>query len=141
MSKSVRDVMQDNVELVGPGEYISEIARKMQQRDCGSIPVGDGDRLAGMITDRDIVLRCVAQGKDPAATTARECMTPDILYIFEDTPVEEALENMGNQAVRRLVVLDENKQMVGIVSLGDLTLGCKDENRLQTSFQSIREAA
>jgi CBS domain-containing protein len=112
--------MTENVSVVGPDTRIPEVARLMRDEDIGSTPVVDNDRLIGMVTDRDIVTRVVGEDKDPRAVTAREAMSPNILYCFDDQTVEEVLENMGDNQVRRLPVVNRDKRLVGVVSLGDL---------------------
>lgn len=115
----IREVMSRDVKLVSPEDPIAKAAREMAEYDCGALPVGAGDRLVGMITDRDIALRAVAQGKGPDCPV-RECMSSEIKYVFEDDTTEDAARNMGAQKVRRLPVLNRDKRLVGIVSLGDL---------------------
>ena len=90
--------------------------------DAGVLPVGENDRLVGMLTDRDITIRAVAKGKAPDRTKVRDVMSPEIKYIYEDESVEDAAENMGTLQIRRLPVLNREKRLVGIVSLGDLAL-------------------
>jgi CBS domain-containing protein len=107
------------VHLTHPNETLVEAAKTMALLDAGALPVRDGDRLVGMITDRDIAVRGVALGKRPDATVA-EVMSREVLYCYEDQEVEEVLRNMGQVQVRRLPVLDRNKRLVGIVSLADL---------------------
>src|SRR5690348_6224788 len=118
----LRDVMTPRVECVGPDDTIQTAARTMRDLDVGTVPVCDRDRLAGMLTDRDIAIRAVAEGHDPGACRVRDVMTPDVVYCFEDQSVEEAERLMREQQIRRLVVLDRDKRMVGIVSLGDLAV-------------------
>jgi CBS domain-containing protein len=115
----VRDVMSADVRVVNPNETIQEAARIMAEIDAGSLPVGENDRLIGMLTDRDIAIRAVAQGRGPD-TSVREAMTPDIEYVFEDDRVEEVADKMSELQVRRLPVLNSDKRLVGIVSLGDI---------------------
>ena len=121
----VHDIMTADVTYVRPDTPILEVARKMRDADIGSTPVVNEDRLIGMVTDRDIVVRVVAVGGDPATTLARDAMSPGILYCFEDDSVESVLENMGDQQVRRLPVINSDKRLVGYVSLGDLSLSGK----------------
>jgi CBS domain-containing protein len=97
----------------------------MRDEDIGSLPVVENERLVGMVTDRDIVVRAVAEGQDVRTATAREAMSPRILYCFDDQTVEEVLENMGEQQIRRLPVVDRDKRLVGVVSLGDLARSAK----------------
>jgi CBS domain-containing protein len=95
----------------------------MKARDIGALPVTDSEKIKGMLTDRDIVLRCVAEGRDPATTTAREAMTEEIKFVFDDEDVSRAAEAMSDRQIRRLVVLNRNKRLVGLVSMGDI---CRD---------------
>ena len=118
----IHDLMTADVTFVRPDTSILEVARKMREADIGSTPVVDDDRLIGMVTDRDIVLRVVALGGDPATALARDAMSPGILYCYEDDTVENVLENMGDQQIRRLPVVNSDKRLVGYVSLGDLSL-------------------
>ena len=121
----IRDVMTADVSFVGPDTPILEIARKMRDGDIGSTPVIENDRLAGIVTDRDIVVRVIAEGGDVRTKTARDAMSPGILYCYADDSVEAVLENMGGQQIRRLPVVDRDKRLVGVVSLGDLALSGK----------------
>jgi CBS domain-containing protein len=118
----IEEVMTTDVNFVGPSTPITEVARQMRDADIGSTPVVENDRLIGMVTDRDIVVRTVADGRDPGAATARDAMSPGILYCFADDTVEAVLENMGDQQIRRLPVVNRDKRLVGVVSLGDLSL-------------------
>jgi CBS domain-containing protein len=115
----VSQAMTREVVLCSPDKPIREAARMMLECDAGAIPVGDGDRLVGMITDRDIAVRAVARDLAPS-TPIREVMSKEVLYCFEDEDIQHVAANMGDQQVRRLPVLDRNKRLVGIVSLGDL---------------------
>src|SRR5690606_2362591 len=114
----VRDIMSRDVDVLGPDATIQEAARHMRERDFGSIPVARDDRLIGMVTDRDIVIRCLADGAD-ASTPIREAMTDKIRYCFDDENVSDVCRNMSDQAIRRLPVVNRDKRLVGIVSLGD----------------------
>ena len=121
----IQDVMTADVSFVGPDTPILEIARKMRDGDIGSTPVIENDRLVGIVTDRDIVVRVIAEGGDVRTKTARDAMSPGILYCYADDSVEAVLENMGGQQIRRLPVVDRDKRLVGVVSLGDLALSGK----------------
>ncbi len=118
----IQDVMTADVSFVGPDTPILEIARKMRDGDIGSTPVVENERLVGMVTDRDIVVRVIAEGGDVRTKTARDAMSPGVLYCFADQTVESVLESMGDQQIRRLPVIDRDKRLVGVVSLGDLAL-------------------
>ncbi|QNP44856.1 CBS domain-containing protein [Sphingomonas sediminicola] len=115
----VSEVMTKDIETVRPDQQARDAARFMLQADAGSIPVTDGDRLVGMITDRDIAVRGVALGYGPE-TLVSELMTSGVVSAHADEPVEEAARKMGEAQVRRLPVIDDQERLVGIVSLGDL---------------------
>lgn len=115
----VSEVMTTDVKIADPSRSIQDAAKLMDKNDCGSLPVGEGDRLVGMITDRDIVIRAVAAGL-PASTPIREVMTRELKYCFEDDEIDDVAENMSDIQMRRLPVLNSKKRIVGIVSIGDL---------------------
>jgi CBS domain-containing protein len=115
----VRDAMTRDVRLVTPEQTIREAARTMAEIDAGSLPVSNNDRLVGMITDRDIAVRAVAEGKSPD-TAVGDIMSQEVLYCFEDEELEEVSRNMGDVKVRRMPVVNRDKRLVGIISLGDL---------------------
>lgn len=115
----VSEVMTRDVKIADPERSIQDAAKLMDKNDCGSLPVGEGDRLVGMITDRDIVIRAIAAGL-PASTPIREIMSDEIKYCFEDEEIEDVADNMADIQMRRLPVLNRDKRIVGIVSLGDL---------------------
>ncbi len=117
----VREVMTANVNYVAPDARLPVIARLMRDEDIGSVPVAENDRLIGMITDRDLVVRALADGLDLSAARAREVMSPKILYCIEDQSVDDVLNNMADNQVRRLPVINRQKRLVGMVSLGDLS--------------------
>lgn len=116
----LKDVMTKDVEVIEADATLADAARVMRDEDIGVLPVLDGQKLIGMITDRDIVIRAVAEGMDPASTLAAEFVTRDVVYGFEDQEIEEAAEIMGKKQIRRLIVLNHEERVVGIVSLGDL---------------------
>jgi CBS domain-containing protein len=118
----VQQVMTRGVQLIDPDTPIREAACKMRDQDIGALPVGENDRLVGMVTDRDIVLRAVAEGQSPDKTSVREVMSKGILYCFEDVEVDEAAKSMADNQVRRLPVLNRDKRLVGVVALADLSL-------------------
>lgn len=117
----VRDAMHGKVEWAQPTETVQSLAKRMRDLDIGSIPVGENDRLIGMVTDRDIALRAVADGRDPALLTAREVMSEGIVYCRDDEDLEDAVRIMEQKQIRRLPVIDGKKRMVGILSLGDIS--------------------
>jgi CBS domain-containing protein len=115
----VSEAMTRNVEIIDSGQPIQQAAQRMCDMDVGSLPVGENDRLVGMITDRDIAVRGVAEGKGPE-TKIRDVMSTDVKYCFDDEEVDDVLQNMGDLQVRRLPVVNRDKRLVGIISLGDL---------------------
>ena len=117
----VRDAMSDDVRIASPNQSIRDAATLMAKIDAGSLPVGDNDRLVGMITDRDIAVRAIAPGKGPD-TPVRDVMSQAVKYCFEEDDVGEVAQNMADIKVRRLPVLNKSKRLVGIVSLGDLAV-------------------
>jgi len=117
----VKDAMHKGVEWVEPDTPISKIAAKMKTLDVGAIPVGENDHLIGMVTDRDIACRGMADSKEPAKLTARDVMTKGIIYCKENEDLADAVRIMEQKKVRRLPVLNDEKRMVGILSLGDVS--------------------
>jgi CBS domain-containing protein len=121
MTMKVSEAMTRDVRVASPDQSIREAARTMAEIDTGVLPVGESDRLVGMITDRDIAIRAVAEGKGPD-TPVREVMTQDVKYCFEDEDTDHVARNMADQQVRRLPVVNRDKRLVGILSLGDLAV-------------------
>lgn len=123
----ISECMTSQVEIVTPEQPISEAAQFMLRADTGVLPVGEGDRLVGMVTDRDIAVRAVAQGRGPD-TPVRDVMTEELIYCFEDEEVEAVAIKMSDNQVRRLPVLSrESENLVGIVSLGDISRSDQSE--------------
>jgi CBS domain-containing protein len=117
----VSEAMTTDVRIASPSQTIQEAARIMAELDAGVLPVGDNDRLVGMITDRDIAIRGVAKALPPSTPVA-EVMSREVKYCFEDDDIDEVAHNMGDIQVRRLPVLNKDKRLVGIVSLGDIAM-------------------
>ncbi|HEX8621666.1 MAG TPA: CBS domain-containing protein [Allosphingosinicella sp.] len=117
----IAECMTPEVEIVSPDQPMREAAQFMLRADAGAMPVGEGDRLIGMVTDRDIAVRGVAAGRGPD-TPVREVMTEEVIYCFDDDEVEEVALKMSDRQVRRMPVLSrEDETLVGIVSLGDIS--------------------
>jgi CBS domain-containing protein len=133
----VSEVMTRSVATVSPEQTAREAASFMLSNDAGSIPVTDGDRLVGMITDRDIAVRGVAKGKGPDCQV-REVMTSEVKYCFEDEDIGHVAKNMAEIKVQRLPVMDRNKRLVGIVSLGDIAIQ-GDSGDTDTAVTGIKE--
>jgi CBS domain-containing protein len=116
----LRDVMTTGVETVAPGDTIRFAAEKMDALDVGSLPVCDGERLIGVVTDRDLAVRAVASGRDPNRTAVIEAMTPALVFALEEQGIDDAVELMREHAIRRLPIVDDRRRLVGIVALADL---------------------
>lgn len=137
----LREVMTRNIETVDAGVPIRDVARRMRALDVGVIPVVMNDRIAGVITDRDICIRCVADNHHPERTTAAEMMTPDVRTIREHEDVRRAADLMRQERIRRLVVVDDNDRAVGIVSLGDLAVHCGERDLTASTLEEISKPA
>ena len=118
----INEVMTRDVKIASPSDSLQQAAQLMEQEDFGSLPVGENDRLVGMLSDRDIAIRAVAQGLSPTDCTVGDVMSSEVKYVFDDESIEDAAKMMGKLQVRRLPVLNHDKRLVGIVSLGDLAL-------------------
>jgi CBS domain-containing protein len=123
----IKEVMSRQVKVASPEDNLQWAAQLMEKDDFGFLPVGENDRLVGTVTDRDIVIRGVAQGKAPADCKVREVMTKDPKFVFEDEQVEDAARNMSSLKLRRLPVVNRDKRLVGVVSLGDLAARRPDQ--------------
>jgi CBS domain-containing protein len=132
----IKDLMTHDVSFVTPDTPVAEVARRMRDEDIGSVPIVENDRMIGMVTDRDIVVRCVAAG-DTEGATARTAMSPRVLYCYEDQSVNEILENMAEQQVRRMPVVNREKRLVGVVSIGDLSQ--KSQRKAGESLKGISQ--
>lgn len=122
----VKDIMTHAVEVVSAGTTLDEAAERMRALDIGVLPVQDGDEVVGVITDRDMTVRAIARGLDPKTAVVGEVMTPDVVFCFDNQTVEEAATKMAASQIRRLVVLNRAKRLVGIVSLDDVATGADD---------------
>src|ERR1700754_3737315 len=123
----IREAMSDDVRIANPNQTIRDAATLMAKIDAGILPVGENDRLVGMISDRDIAVRAIAMGKGPD-TLVREVMSEDVKYCFEEDDINDVAQNMAHTRVRRLPGLNNSKRLVGIVSLGDLALKASPAN-------------
>jgi CBS domain-containing protein len=121
------EIMTFNPVVLSPNTMLREAAQKMRELDSGVMPVGENDRLVGMLTDRDITVRATADGRDPNTTPVRDVMTSDVIYCYADDDIEMAARTMAENQIRRVIVLDRDKRLVGIASLGDLALHAPSE--------------
>ncbi|MCB8748892.1 CBS domain-containing protein [Rhodoferax sp. U2-2l] len=123
--QQLKDVMSYDVQVISPEATLQEAAARMRDADCGMLPVGENDRMIGAVTDRDIIVRAVAEGKG-GDTLVREVMSEDVIWCYEDDTVEKGAEMMSRCQVRRLPVVNSDKRLVGIVSLGDFAVAADD---------------
>jgi CBS domain-containing protein len=137
----ISEIMSLEPEVIAPDAKLSKVAALMKSLDVGMIPVCDGDKLRGMVTDRDIVLRGVAEGRDTRELTASDVMTPEVIYCFEDQSVDEASELMERNQIRRLVVLNRDKRLSGILSLGDIAYKGTDTAHAGETLREVSEPA
>lgn len=135
----VSDVMSRDVEVVAPDATLTEAAQKMKALDVGPLPVCDGTRPQGMVTDRDIAIRAVAEGRDPNTTPVSEVMSEGVVSCYVDDDVREAVKLMEKEQIRRLAVLDRAKNLVGVVSLGDLATQGANRKLAGEALKSISE--
>ena len=135
----VREIMTSNVECVGPDTLVHELADKMKTLDVGFVPICDNDRIVGTVTDRDIVIRGIAGGKDLASTKAREIMSNEVFWCFEDQDVRSVARLMSEKEVRRMLILNKNKRLVGVVSIGDISK--VEHTETGKALRDIAEAA
>jgi CBS domain-containing protein len=136
----LKDVMTPSVEVVSPDSTLKAAALKMKALDVGPMPVCDGDKVVGMLTDRDIVVRAVAEGLDPN-TPVKMAMTPEVIWCADDEEVETAAKLMQEKQVRRILVMNRDKKMVGIVSLADLAVDTPEEQLSNQVLESVSEPA
>jgi len=134
----LKEIMTRDVEVIHPDDSLQTAAQKMRDRDIGFLPVCDGDRLAGVVTDRDLIVRVIAEGTDPTAMMGRNLATAPVIYCFEDQEVDEAARIMQENQIRRLVILNRDKRLVGVVSLGDLAMN-RPADQSGEVLQSVSE--
>ena len=135
----VQEIMTTNVECVGPETGVRELSSKMKTLDVGFLPICENDKLIGTVTDRDIVIRGIAAGKDIGTCTARDVMTKDVFWCFEDQDVKEAAEQMRKKEVKRMLILSKDKRLTGVVSIGDISK--VEEKESGKTLKNISEAA
>lgn len=135
----VKECMTDQVKIGNPNMTVQEAAQLMRDGDFGALPIGEDDRLVGVITDRDIAIRAVAEGVDAKQAQIRNYMSQKVLYCYEDQTLDEVARNLGENQVRRLPVLNRQKRLVGILSLGDLTKAQENKDEVEEALTKISE--
>ncbi len=133
----VREIMSRRAECIHPEATIEEAASRMKELDVGSLPVVENEHLMGILTDRDIAIRSIAEGNNPQISLVREAMTPNVLHCFEDEALSDAAKPMREEQIRRLPVLNRENRLVGIVSLGDLALESGDAELVGDALEGI----
>jgi CBS domain-containing protein len=124
----IKEIMTHDVEIIHPNDTLQTAARKMRDRDIGFLPVYDGDELVGVLSDRDIIIRAIAEGMDPKAKVGRALVTAPAIYCFEEQSVDDATDLMHDNQIRRLVILSRgDNQLAGVISLGDLAMNVDDK--------------
>lgn len=136
----ISEIMTKEPNYIGPNETLQEAARRLRDLDVGMLPVGDGIKLKGMLTDRDITVRVIAEGIDPKTVRISDVMTPEVLYAYEDQDVEEAAKMMEDQQVRRLIILNREKDMVGIVALADIATRATDSEVESEALEGVSKS-
>jgi CBS domain-containing protein len=139
-SRQIRDVMTANPDCVSERDSLRDVARIMKDKDTGVVPVVDGRKIIGLITDRDIVVRGLAEGKNLENASVSELMTKHVRSVREDSSVNDALELMSSAEIRRVAVVNSNDELVGIVSLGDISISTDKDNKVGKTVESISEA-
>ncbi len=137
----ISEIMTSSVEIISADASVEQAAEKMRSLDVGMLPVYEGDRMIGTITDRDITIRVTAEGLDPTTTSVSEAMTEGVVHCREDESIERAAELMEERQIRRLVVVDEDNRPVGIVSLGDLAVRVHDDRLTGEVTERVSEPA
>jgi CBS domain-containing protein len=135
----IKEIMTHKVEMVNASDSVTDAARKMKTLNVGVLPVRDGNKLVGIITDRDIVIRAMAESDQSGRMSVKEAMTADITYCFSEDTIEDAAHIMSEKKVRRLVVLDSSNKPTGIVSLGDIAVKPKAEQLAGHTLEVVSE--
>jgi CBS domain-containing protein len=135
----LKDFINYRVETVQPSDSLKQAAEKMRALDIGSLPVCDGQHLVGVITDRDIAIRSTADGQDPSQTKVEQVMTPEAVYCFENDDVQQAANKMQEHQIRRIFVVDEDRDLVGITSLGEIATITKDRELAGETLRRVSE--
>jgi CBS domain-containing protein len=139
--QTVKDVMSSDVQVISPDAPITEAARRMRDGDFGMMPVGENNRMVGTISDRDIVVRAVAEGRDNNNVKVRDVMSDGVRWAYEDESVERAAAIMGEYQIRRLPIVNRDKRLVGIVALGDIAVKKPEPARAGETLAEISEQA
>lgn len=139
LGMKIREIMTRHVATIGPKASVREAAQAMRDRDVGMLPVLDGGRIVGLITDRDIVVRAIANGLDPKKIGVGQIMTTEIIYCFESEDVSDAVESMEVKQIRRLLIVNRGKRLVGVLSIGDVAVDIGDQTIAGEVLRKVSE--
>jgi len=134
----VKDLMTQDVDFIKPDTFLKEAAIKMRDMNVGVLPVGSKDGLLGILTDRDITIRAAAEGRDPSKTKVKDVMTREVAVVREESDIHEAANIMEEKQIRRLLVIDRNEKICGIISLGDIAVE-RDKNLTGEILKKVSE--
>jgi CBS domain-containing protein len=137
----IAEIMTQDPEVVTSDVVLKDAALTMRELDVGMLPISNDDRLVGMLTDRDITIRATAEGRDPTKTQVHEVMTHEVVYCFEDQEVSEAAKLMQEKQIRRLPILNREKRLIGIVSLGDVAVHSGEKGVVAETIKEVSELA
>jgi CBS domain-containing protein len=137
----VEDIMTESPTCIAPDTTVKEAARQMRDLNVGALPICSDDRLIGMVTDRDLAVKVIAEGSDPEKTTVRDAMSMGVVYCFTDDSIQMAAQKMEDRQIRRLPVLNRDKRLVGIVSLGDIATRVSGESLCGEVLERVSESA
>ncbi len=134
---NIKDIMTGTLEVILPDHMLNEVSQKMKDEDVGALPIVEDSNVVGIVTDRDIVVRGIAEGKDPNTTKVIDVMTSNVISIYDDQDVSDAVKMMKENQVRRLLVLDRNDKPTGFISQADIALKCKDKELAGEVLQEV----
>jgi CBS domain-containing protein len=137
----IAEIMTQDPEVITSEFFLKDAALKMRELDVGMLPIAKDDRLVGMLTNRDITIRATAEGRDPKRTKVQDVMTPEVVYCFEDQDVSEAAKLMQEKQIRRLPILNREKRLIGIVSLGDVAVHSGEKSVVAETIKEVSEPA
>jgi CBS domain-containing protein len=135
----IKDILTKDPHVIRPDAMICEAAKMMKKVDIGMLPVCDGQHLVGSLTDRDLTIRAVAEGCDPLLTKVKDVMTPNVYWCYDDQDIEQAAQLMEEKQIRRLPIVNRQKRLVGIVSLGDLALRSNNDRLAEEVLECVSE--
>jgi CBS domain-containing protein len=139
LGMQIREIMTRDVVTIHPEASLTEAAQRMNERDVGMLPVCEDNQVIGIVTDRDITIRAIAEGLDPNETQVREIMTPEVVYCIETEDVQDAVESMENRQIRRIVVLTHTQHLVGVLSIGDVAVDTGNQQLAGEVLQKVSE--